>query len=288
MAGTLLIVWDFDTALGQINSTMPYNFNYNQIYGEIDQVDYILSRSSALNIKMTFACLGFIAEEGVKPFNDPELVRKIHSQGHEIASHSWKHEWFPYLTETQASRSLERSKSALEKCIGGGYRLQGFVPPHSRPMSWFAKHSFSLGDRAIYPFHKGADMGSLLKLLSAQKYSWCRVLKHYRSVWDKAFGKVKDDLSFPPWETHSGIVCVPQHYAGFDSLAMKYLDEAAEHNKAVVIVGHPAGLGRHGEESRENFERFTDKAFEMMSSGRLECGTVSGFIESMNTAGKRS
>lgn len=76
MSAKLMIVWDYDTALGQINSTMPYNFSYKQIYEEIENVDYILEEAARLNMKMTFACVGFVAEEGVFPFNNPEQIRK--------------------------------------------------------------------------------------------------------------------------------------------------------------------------------------------------------------------
>jgi len=65
MSGKLLIVWDYDTALGQINSTFPYNFKYDPIYQEIENVEYILTKAKDINVKMTFACLGFAAEKGV-------------------------------------------------------------------------------------------------------------------------------------------------------------------------------------------------------------------------------
>jgi len=278
LPGKLLIVWDYDTALGQINSTMPYNFSYKQIYEEIENVDYILEEGERLNVKMTFACLGFVAEEGVFPFNNPEQIRKIHSLGHEIASHSWKHEWFPYINEKQISKSLERSKFALEKCIGSGDAVKGFVPPHSRPMSWYSKFSISPGDRGIFPFHKGSDMGSLLRFLKTQNYTWCRVLKEYKPVWDKLLGKRIEEIDFNIWERNNGIVCVPQHYTGFDDFAQRYLAKAIEGNQAVVIVGHPAGLSRQKSESKEHFDIFMKLASSAIAEGKLEAMTVSSFI----------
>ncbi len=278
MPGKLLIVWDYDTALGQINSTMPYNFSYKQIYEEIENVDYILDEGERLNIKMTFACLGFVAEEGVFPFNNPEQIRKIHSLGHEIASHSWKHEWFPYINEKQITKSLERSKFALEKCIGTAGAVNGFVPPHSRPMSWYSKLSVSPGDRGLFPFHKGSDMGSLLRFLKRQNYKWCRVLKEYKPVWDKLLGKKIEEVNFSIWEINNGIVCVPQHYTGFDDFAQQYLRKAIEGNHAVVIVGHPAGLSRQKSESKEHFDNFMKLASSAIAEGKLEAMTVSSYI----------
>lgn len=280
MSAKLMIVWDYDTALGQINSTMPYNFSYKQIYEEIENVDYILEEAARLNMKMTFACVGFVAEEGVFPFNNPEQIRKIHSLGHEIASHSWKHEWFPYINEKQIEKSLERSKFALEKCIGVKSSVNGFVPPHSRPMSWYSKLSVSPGDRGIYPFHKGSDMGSLLRFLKKQDYTWCRVLKGYRPVWDKLLGKRVEEINFSIWETHNGIVCVPQHYTGFDDFAQQYLMKAIELNKAVVIVGHPAGISRQKSESKEHFDKFMKLAAAAVAEGKLEVLSVTSYINS--------
>ena len=278
MKAKLIMIWDYDTALGQINSTMPYNFSYKQIYEEIENVEYILSEAQKHNMKMTFACVGFVAEEGVMPFNNPAQIKRIHSLGHEIASHSWKHEWFPYLSRKQIDKSLERSKYILEHCIGEPNAVKGFVPPHSRPMSWYSKLSVSLGDRGIYPFHAGSDMGNIIKFLKQKNYLWCRVLKNYRPVWDKLLGSRIEDTDFSLWETHFGIVCVPQHYTGFDEFGRRYLMKAIELKKPVVIVGHPAGLSRQKSESREYFDSFIRLASEAIADGKLEAVTVSSYI----------
>ncbi len=279
MPGRLLIIWDFDSALGQINSTMPYNFKYDPIYQEIENVDYILTRADIENIQMTFACLGFAAEPGIYPFNIPDIISKIFSKGHEIASHSWRHEWFPSLTEKQVYRTLERSKQALEMCTGRVENVTGFVPPHSRPMSWIKKFSLSLGDRGLYPFHKGSDIGYVLKQLDKLHYRWCRVLTNYRPVWEKIAGHSNEDkVIFSQWEIHENIVCVPQHYTGFDKPAIDYIKEAVNKNETAVISGHPAALSRDKSESREHFDRFITKAVQLRNDEGLEILTVSNYI----------
>jgi peptidoglycan/xylan/chitin deacetylase (PgdA/CDA1 family) len=275
----LMIIWDYDSALGQINSSYPYNFNYYPIYEEIKNVDYILTKAKESNIKMTFACLGFDAEDGIFPFNNPEQIKKIFDYGHEIASHSWKHESFQYLTGKQIYKSLERSKYILEKCLGSVDIVKGFVPPHSRPMSWYKKLSFSLGDRAIYPIHKGGDIGYILRQLSLLNYKWCRVLKLYKPFWKKIYSHSNDEeYVFGKWEIHDDIVCVPQHYTGFDETAQKYLEKAILKNKDLVIVGHPAALSREGAESLNNFTKFMDEINKYRSNGQLEIITVNDYI----------
>jgi len=279
MSGKLLIVWDYDTALGQINSTFPYNFKYDPIYQEIENVEYILTKAKDINVKMTFACLGFAAEKGVMPFNNPGQIRKIHDEGHEIASHSWKHEWFPYLMDKQIYKSLERSKLALEECLGIKNSVTGFVPPHSRPMSWYKKFAISFGDRGFYPVHKGADMGYILKQLSLLEYKWCRVLKNYKPLWKKLSGSGSEDQNFYKWEVHDGIVCVPQHYTGFDDFAQRYLEKAVKENETLVIVGHPAALSRDRSESEIHFNKFMSLVKNYIEQEKLEVMTVTDYIK---------
>ncbi len=280
MPAKLMIIWDYDSALGQINSTMPYNFDFKHIYEEIENVESILIKAKEKNIKMTFACIGFAAEESVYPFGNASQIKKISDAGHEIASHSWRHEWFPHLTDKQIFRSLERSKHALEKCTGRENSVSGFVPPHSRPMSWYKKYSVSIGDRAIYPFHKGGDMGYILSQLSILNYKWCRVLRSYKPVWEKVLNSgIKDEFSFGKWEIHNDILCVPQHYTGFDEYARNYLEKAVEKNEALVIVGHPAALSRNKSESSFNFNEFMNIAEGYIGKNQLETYTVTEYAD---------
>ncbi|MEO8664103.1 MAG: polysaccharide deacetylase family protein [Ignavibacteria bacterium] len=285
MPAKLMIVWDYDTALGQVNSTYPYNFKYDPIYQEIENVEYLLKVSGSSDFKMTFACVGFAAEKGVFPFNNPDQIKKIFDEGHEIASHSWRHEWFPYLAEKQIQKSIERSKYILEECTGKKNSVNGFVLPHSRPMSWLKKFSYSPGDRGSFPFSKGADMGFILKKLSEANYKWCRVLKSFKPVWKKIFNNSPEEkIIFPKWEIHNDIVCVPHHYTGFDEPAQRYLDIAVEKNESLVIAGHPAALSRNGSESLLNFNSFTEKILKYRSEGRLEIMSVDNFIKKNNTS----
>ena len=48
MNSNLFIIWDFDAAIGQINSTYPYNFHEETIYKEIMNVESILKLSDKL------------------------------------------------------------------------------------------------------------------------------------------------------------------------------------------------------------------------------------------------
>src|SRR5690606_12188309 len=159
----IILIWDFDGAIGQINSSFPYNFNFSNLETEINNVRCSLDILDKYKIKCCFAITGFSAEEGIYPYSFPELIKEISDRGHEIASHSWKHEWSSIFQKKQIEKSLIRSKHILELTTRSS--VIGFVPPHNRPMTWLRKGAFSLGDRGIYPLFKMADNKNIIALL---------------------------------------------------------------------------------------------------------------------------
>ncbi len=275
----LILIWDYDSALGQTNATYPYKFDQEKIFLEIQNVDHILKVGQEHHLKMVFACLGFAAEVGPYPFCIPEQIQRIHALGHEIASHSWRHEWFPYLEKDQIRRSLERSKYALETCLGIPGAVQGFVPPFNRPMTWQQKGAFSLGDRALYPFFPGADLGSILKFVHDANYCWCRV--GYRPQILRLLNLPNHPLTKKRPETVHGVACIRSHYFGFDEPAIRLVEQAVRLNTTVIISAHPSGLSRTREESPENFTRFIDCVASFQEKGLLKSQTVQEYLGSL-------
>ena len=275
MTAKLMIVWDYDGAIGQVNASYPYLFDESRIYEEIANVDTILALAREYQMPMTFACLGFAAEPGLFPYHAPDQIRSIGQAGHEVASHSWRHEWFPHLERDQVVKSLGRSKLALETCLRKPGAVQGFVPPFSRPMSWRRRGALSLGDRAWGPGHPGADLGSLLKLVREAGYRWCRV--SYRSLWQRLAGEELPGLQ-AAWTEHQGVVCVPQHYTGFDEPARALLSRAVQSSAPLVVCGHPSGLSRAKEESLEHVRCFFKLAGDYRQKGQLAISTISGSL----------
>ena len=276
MPGYVLLLWDYDTAIGQINATYPYNFHQEPILQEIDNVETILKLGANFSISMTFACVGFAAEPGHYPYHVPEQIKRIYEAGHEVASHSWRHEWFPFLEEEQIRRSLVRSKQTIENCIGVPGSVKGFVPPFNRPMSWYRKGAVSLGDRAFGPGHPGANIGTLLKIVREAGYTWCRLT--YSSLWSRVVKKFrKPQVGLKKWQTAYGIVIVPHHYCGFDEPALKLVDLAAEQEKAVVITGHPSGLSRMKEENLSHLRILLQRIADHQARGKIESLTISEY-----------
>lgn len=79
----------------------------------------ILNILDRFNVKATFFVVGWIAEKY------PHLVRKISSQDHEIACHSYRHQRIHTLTREAFREDTRRAKEILEDICGkkvSGYR----------------------------------------------------------------------------------------------------------------------------------------------------------------------
>ena len=84
-----------------------------------ENVDRYLEIFSENNVKATFFVLGFIVEQ------HPDLIRKIASQGHEIASHGYAHQLVYKQSPQEFRQDVYKSKILLEDLIGQsiiGYR----------------------------------------------------------------------------------------------------------------------------------------------------------------------
>lgn len=248
----IIVTWDLDGFVGVLNSTMPYNFNLNYVSQELEFVQKALDLLEAHQVKTSFAITGFSAEEGIFPYTFQGLIQEIYNRGHEIASHSWRHEWIPLFTAKQVEKSLIRSKIALEKVVGGDYNLGGFVPPHNKPATWLKKGAFSLEDRGIYPFFEMGDMSSLLMLLQKTGYNWVRI--SHEPIWGK-LGK-KEFTRPQKVYKYDNMLILQNHYCGFDQDIIDYIEKKDQ--EYFIISAHPAMLafqdGRP--ESWVNFEKF--------------------------------
>lgn len=280
MPAKIILIWDYDTPLTTITATKPYNYSFEASLQEANDVDTILRYADDNLLKFTFAVVGFGAEKSVYPFDVREKIKKIHNHGHEIASHSWKHEWFPHLTKYQIQKSLERSKKSLEECIDAPGSVIGFVPPHDRPTSWPAKFAFSLDDRALYPFHPGANIAYLLQELKRQKYGWCRV--SYRPFWKKLIDWKGSDFHVrlnKSWQVSDGVVHFQGTYSGFDEPLIPLIDIAIKKSYPIVIVGHPAALSRNKTGNIKYFDSFINYLVTKIKAGDALTYTVNDYIK---------
>lgn len=83
----------------------------------------ILENFKKLNVKATFFVLGWVAER------DPELIKLIVEEGHELACHGYYHQKIFNQTPEEFREDLMKSKALLEKISGvkvNGYRAPSF------------------------------------------------------------------------------------------------------------------------------------------------------------------
>ena len=86
-------------------------------------LDAILTILNERRLRATFFCVG----EMGRYF--PEVIRRIHSQGHEIGCHSNTHSWLNKMTEAECREDTYRAVDSLEQCIGEkvkSYRAPAF------------------------------------------------------------------------------------------------------------------------------------------------------------------
>ena len=96
-------------------------------------VDRILALLDQHATHATFFTLGWVAERY------PQLVKRIVSQGHELASHGYGHERASDLTRAEFSADIRRAKALLEDL--GGVAVRGYRAP-----------SFSISEGNLWAF----------------------------------------------------------------------------------------------------------------------------------------
>jgi polysaccharide deacetylase family protein (PEP-CTERM system associated) len=114
-----------------------------------EQLLELLDRSEA---RGTFFVLGWIADR------HPELVRRIASGGHEVASHGWGHRRVTTLTPDRFRTSVRRSKEVLEDVTGEavlGYRAPSFsiVPGREWALDILVEEGYAY-DSSLFPVRR--------------------------------------------------------------------------------------------------------------------------------------
>ena len=84
----------------------------------------ILDALRAAGVRATFFVLGRNVEK------HPELVRRIHAEGHEIASHGYDHALLTFASKGAARSQLARTEKALATALGGDFKATLFRAPH--------------------------------------------------------------------------------------------------------------------------------------------------------------
>ena len=110
--------------------------------------DILLELFEKYHVTATFFTLGYVAEK------HPELIEKIQSQGHEIASHSYSHTSVKTMQKSDFENDLKRSIDILSKITGEkvlGFRAPWFSITKENLWVFDILKKFLKYDSSIYP-----------------------------------------------------------------------------------------------------------------------------------------
>lgn len=262
--GTLLLYWDYDTQWGADRSRSG-----PQPWGpdEFTNTDRLMVLLDEYDVRACFAVVGSAALPGRRPYHDPDQIRALHAAGHEIASHSHRHEWLPELGDTRLRETITSSKDALQQCLGA--EVVSFVPPFNQPFDYARRGAFSRSERRSAGADR-IDLARLCRALGNAGYRTCRICYRpmHRRVIDLVARRRTDQPVYP--EQVEGIVGLRLNTAGgFGADAIAMLHRVAAAGGIAVVYGHPHSLYREGPQHETYLRTFLETTRSLRAQGRL-------------------
>lgn len=234
-----MIFWDYDTQWGGDRSRSPGG---PKRWGHLDfeNTERLLELHAQFKIPACFAVVGAAALPGSRPYHDPAQIQKIHAAGHEIASHSFQHDWLPGLGGDALRETLMRSKEALEQCIGA--EVLSFVPPWNQPFDYLRAWSVSLSERREVPKNR-TDVARLCETLAECGYRFSRI--SYRPLHRRIIDLVcRRRVDFPVQPQLIGRILTIKVNTpcGFERETQQMVVRCATSGGFAVAYGHPHGI----------------------------------------------
>jgi peptidoglycan/xylan/chitin deacetylase (PgdA/CDA1 family) len=120
----LCLTFDVDGLYGEANYQPPTN-TYALSQAEYDATGTLrlLELTADFGVETTFCWVGRVAEE------EPALVRRASSEGHEIALHTWDHRYLNQMTDAEQRADFRRTYDAIEQIAGvapSGHKTGGW------------------------------------------------------------------------------------------------------------------------------------------------------------------
>lgn len=263
---SVMIFWDYDTQWGADRSRSPGGTkNWGPL--EFPNTDRLLEIHANYQITACFGVVGAAAMVGDRPYHDPAQIRRIHAAGHEVASHSHRHEWLPALGSEALQETLVSSKDAIEQCIGAP--VLAFVPPYNQPFDYSARLSISLSER----FKSGrnrTDLLTLCRALRATGYQFCRV--GYRTGWHRLMEWALQRPLLRPSEAEqiASMLCVRVGVCGFSVHAHSMLDVCLSRGGLCVVYGHPHSLTADNPQNERYLKPFLQRISTLERDGMID------------------
>jgi peptidoglycan/xylan/chitin deacetylase (PgdA/CDA1 family) len=266
MPATLLTFWDYDTQWGGDRSRSgggPKQWGAL----EFPNTDKLLELHAAYEVPACFAVVGAAALPGVRPYHDPAQIRRIHAAGHEVASHSFHHDWLPGLGPNELLRTLRDSKSALEDCIGA--RVTSFIPPYNQPFDYAPAGSISLAERREAGRTR-TDLKMLCEGLAQTGYNFCRVA--YRPIQIRIAELLSGRrIDRPSRLTKiAGVSCVRLNSGGFEAPTLRLIERCSREGGIAVIYGHPHSFTAGGSQDISLYTKVLELIVKLRAEKLLE------------------
>jgi hypothetical protein len=265
--GILLLFWDYDTQWGADRSrSRSRDTSWGPL--EFEGAERVFELLAEHDMRACFAVVGAAALPGKRPYSDPDQIRRMHALGHEVASHSFRHDWLPALAPAALMSTLRESKDALEQCIGA--TVQTFVPPYNQPFDYPARAAFSITERV----HGGAyrvGIPRMCRALAKAGYGFCRIAYQPLPVriTERLLGRSLDRPGH--LRKIAGVVCARLNTpGGFDTPAIDMLDRCASEGGTAVVYGHPHSVGRDNSQHERWLVPFLRRAAALRDEGRLD------------------
>jgi peptidoglycan/xylan/chitin deacetylase (PgdA/CDA1 family) len=267
MPGRLVVFWDYDTAWGADRSREPGG---PKAWGhdEFVNTERLLELHAQFSVPACFAVVGSAALPGERPYHDPAQIRRIAAMGHEVGSHSFRHEWLPGLAPDALRETLRASREALEQCIGG--RVRTFVPPFNQPFDYPRALSFSLSERREVRGHRNG-FGDLCEALEESGYSIVRGA--YRPLPQRIAERLAGHrLDRPlPARRIGALTCLRLNTpGGFGPDAIGILRRCAAEGGVVTAYGHPHSLHGIDYQNEQWLVPFLQEARKLIQDGSLQ------------------
>ncbi|MCC7124217.1 MAG: polysaccharide deacetylase family protein [Acidobacteria bacterium] len=263
----LMMFWDYDAEWGAERSRLPGG---KKAWGPLEATctERLLHLHANYRVPACFAVVGSVALPGTPPYHNATQVRAIHAAGHEVASHSHRHEWLPGLGPQALIETLHASRAALEDCIGAA--VQSFVPPFNQPYDYVAGQSISLAERREAGRMR-TDLRRLCDGLRETGYRFCRVA--YRPLMQRfaeAVTRRRLDRPVRP-ERIAGVTCVRLNSAGgFDEPVLRMLDTCVKQRGLLVAYGHPHSLHAGNSQDERHLVPFLARVAAYRDAGALQ------------------
>ena len=159
------------------------SFSFNVDWGE-ETIPALLDVLQKYNVKATF----FVTGRWVR--KNPELTKKIHTQGHQIENHGYSHPHADRLSKQDNKNEIEKTEKEIYDLIQ--HRTRFFAPPYGEKKPQVVSAAWELGYSTVMwtidtiDWHPSTNETSFLGRIKDNLQNGAIILMHPKPVTVKA------------------------------------------------------------------------------------------------------